>query len=129
MGATKLPNVAAIMSNPYDEYLKETEEVSPSPARELVPLPDPSTMPEEFSKSTMLALRTQQEILEMELDPNDEHYEAELRAKTAMAGTQINAQLKSDEQRLKRQIAQVSYYQELRKALEEFRAKRITHGD
>ena len=115
---------AAIMSNPYDEYLKDAPEDNP-PARLPVPLPDPATMPEEFSRSTMLALRTQQEILELQLNPADEHYEAELRAKTAMAGTQINAQLKSDEQRLKRQIAQVSFYDELRRALEEFRARRI----
>ncbi len=117
------------MSNPYDEYLKDApEDVSP-PARLPVPLPDPATMPEEFSRSTMLALRTQQEILELQLNPDDEHYEAELRAKTAMAGTQINAQLKADEQKLKRQIAQVSFYTELRKALEEFRDRRAINGD
>ena len=109
--------------NPYEEYIREAEETLPAVIPH-VPLPDPSTMPEEFSRSTMLALRTQQEILEMELDHSDEHYEAELRAKTAMAGTQINAQLKSDEQRLKRQIASISYYAELKKALEDFRASR-----
>ncbi len=110
--------------NPYEEYMREEAETLPA----VVPLAPVETMPEEFSRSTMLALRTQQEILEMKLDPDDQHYEAELRAKTAMAGAQINAQLKSDEQRLKRQIAQVSFYDELRRALEEFRAGRITNG-
>ena len=109
--------------NPYEDLLREEAETLPAVVPH-VPLPDPSTMPEEFSRSTMLALRTQQEILEMKLDPSDEHYEAELRAKTAMAGTQINAQLKSDEQRLKRQIASISYYAELKAALEAFRASR-----
>jgi septal ring factor EnvC (AmiA/AmiB activator) len=110
--------------NPYEEYMREEAETLPA----VVPLAPVETMPEEFSRSTMLALRTQQEILEMKLDPDDEHYEAELRAKTAMAGTQINAQLKSDEQRLKRQIASISYYAELKKALEDFRASRSIHG-
>ena len=108
--------------NPYEDLLRE--EAKLPAVVPCAPLPDPSTMPEEFSRSTMLALRTQQEILEMSLDPNDEHYEAELRAKTTMAGTQINAQLKSDEQKLKRQIASISYYAELKKALEDFRARR-----
>ncbi len=117
------------MSNPYDEYLKDApEDVSP-PARLPVPLPDAATMPEEFTKSTMLALRTQQEILEMELDPSAPDYQAVLRAKSALASAQINAQLKADEQKIKRQIAQVSFYTELRKALEEFRDRRTTNGD
>lgn len=109
--------------NPYEDLLREEAKSLPAVVPH-APLPDPSTMPEEFSRSTMLALRTQQEILEMSLNPEDEHYEAELRAKTAMAGTQINAQLKSDEQKLKRQIASVSYYAELKRALEDFRAQR-----
>ena len=109
--------------NPYEDLLREEAETLPA-AVPHVPLPPVETMPEEFSRSTMLALRTQQEILEMKLDPLAEHYEAELRAKTAMAGTQINAQLKSDEQRLKRQIASISYYAELKKAFDDFRASR-----
>ena len=109
--------------NPYEAELQRAAETLPVPIP-LAPLPSPETMPEEFSRSTMLALRTQQEILEMKLDPDDAHYEAELRAKTAMAGAQINAQLKADEQRLKRQIASISYYAELKAALEAFRANR-----
>ena len=103
--------------NPYEEEMRQqAEETLPV----VVPIASSETMPEEFSRSTMLALRVQQEILEMTLDPSDDHYEAELRAKTAMASAQINAQLKADEQRLKRQIASVSYYSELRAALQAF---------
>jgi hypothetical protein len=103
--------------------MKQAEETLPV-VLPFVPLPSAETMPEEFAYSTMLALRTQQEILEMTLNPNDEHYEAELRAKSAMAAAQINAQLKADEQRLKRQIAAVSYYAELKAALAAFHAKK-----
>ena len=95
-----------------------------------LPLADPATMPEEFSRSTMLALRAQQEILDKQLDPNDENYGAELRAKSMLAAAQINAQLKADEQRLKRQVVQLSFYKELKDKFEAFHAaRRITHGD
>ena len=76
----------------------------------------------------MLALRAQQLILEMQLDPMDAHYEAELRAKAQLASAQINAQLKADEQKLKRAIAEVSYYKELKAALEAFYEARRNKG-
>ena len=109
-----------VRRNPYAD---ELEEDSPPLVETAAGLPvpaDAAAMPEEFSRSTMLALKAQQHILEMRLDPMDDHYEAELRAKAQLASAQINAQLKADEQKLKRAIAEVSYYKELKAALEAF---------
>ena len=104
--------------------LPEKEAGLPAP----LPLADPATMPEEFSRSTMLALRAQQEILDKILDPADENYGAELRAKSMLAAAQINAQLKADEQKLKRQVVQLSFYKELNDKLAAFHAaRRVTH--
>src|SRR5208337_1033043 len=100
--------------------LPEKEAGLPAP----LPLADPATMPEEFSRSTMLALRAQQEILDKILDPADENYGAELRAKSMLAA----AQIKADEQKLKRQVVQLSFYKELNDKLAAFHAaRRITH--
>lgn len=84
---------------------------------------DPATMPEEFAHSTLLALRAQQEILTLLLDEDDIHYRVKLMAKASVASAQISAQLKSDETALKSRIAAVSYYQEIKDALEACRAR------
>lgn len=84
---------------------------------------NPRTMPEEFARSTYLALRAQQEILDLPLDEDDPLYRAKLMAKASVASAQISAQLKSDETALKSRIAAVSYYDEIRHALEDARAR------
>jgi hypothetical protein len=89
-----------------------------------LPVPaDPLAMPEEFARSTMLALRAQQEILALELDEEDPHYKAKLMAKASVASQQITAQLKSDETALKSRIAAVSYYDEIKAALDQVRLR------
>jgi septal ring factor EnvC (AmiA/AmiB activator) len=70
-------------------------------------------MPEEFAKSTLLALKAQQEILQMPLEECDPHFKAKLAAKASTASQQITAQLRADEERLRGQIAAISYYDEL----------------
>jgi len=109
--------------DPFDEYPELRDKAFP-PLVPAPPPPDVSAMPEEFAKSTILALRAQQEILEMSLDENDPHFRAKLSAKASVSSGQINAQLKADEQRLRGQLAVTSYYEELKKALEDFRAKK-----
>jgi hypothetical protein len=69
---------------------------------------DVASMPEEFAKSTALALRAQQAILEMPLDEDDPHFKAKLAAKASTTSQQITAQLRADENRLKGQLATVS---------------------
>jgi hypothetical protein len=89
-----------------------------------LPVPvDSLTMPEEFARSTVLALRAQQEILAMPLDEGDPFYRAKLMAKASLASAQINAQLKADETALKSRIAVVSYYDEIKHALEDARER------
>lgn len=110
--------------DPFDEYPELRARAYPPPALPPEPLPDASAMPEEFAKSTILALRAQQEILAMALDENDPNYRAKLSAKASVSSQQISAQLKADEQRLRGQLAVTSYYQELKKALEDFRARK-----
>jgi hypothetical protein len=84
---------------------------------------DPKTMPEQFARSTMLALAAQQEILSLPLDENDPHYRVKLSAKATVASAQITAQLKSDETRLKSTTAVISYYDEIKEAIEAYRKK------
>lgn len=84
---------------------------------------DPLTMPEEFARSTILALRAQQEILDMPLYEDDLFFRAKLMAKASLASAQINAQLKSDETALKARITGVSYYDEIKLALENARQR------
>jgi hypothetical protein len=108
------------LPDPFDEYPELRNLPVPAPP---APMPDVSAMPEEFAKSTILALRAQQEILEMPLDENDPHFRAKLSAKASVSSGQINAQLKADEQKLRGQLAVTSYYDELKKALLEFRAR------
>jgi hypothetical protein len=83
---------------------------------------DVASMPEEFAKSTALALRAQQAILEMPLDEDDPHFKAKLAAKASTASQQITAQLRADENRLKGQLATVSYYDELKVAIAQYKA-------
>lgn len=117
-----------------DLYAAELEEATRRAEEEAaraalpVPLPSPSEMPEEFAKSTLLALRAQQEILSMELVESDGNYRAKLQAKASVAAQQINAQLKADEQRLKGEIARVSFYADIKRALAEYR-NRSKDGD
>jgi hypothetical protein len=66
-------------------------------------------MPEEFAKSTLL-----------ECDP---HFKAKLAAKASTASQQITAQLRADEERLRVQIAAISYYDELKAAIAQHKAK------
>jgi hypothetical protein len=56
-----------------------------------------TSMSEDFAQSTRLALRTQQEILQMPLADTDPNFRAKLAAKASVASHQINAQLKADE--------------------------------
>lgn len=92
------------------------------PKKYLVPA-DPVSMPEEFARSTMLALRVQQAILAMELNERDPHYRAKLAAQTAIASAQITAQLKADETKLRSQGMANDYSEEIKLAIE--RAKEL----
>jgi hypothetical protein len=74
---------------------------------------------------TRLALRTQQEILQMPLSNTDPNYRAKLMAKASVANQQINAQLKADENQLKASRGSgQDFYDELKAALEDYRMKR-----
>jgi hypothetical protein len=53
----------------------------------------------------------------MPLDEDDPHFKAKLAAKASTASQQITAQLRADENRLKGQLATVSYYDELKAAI------------
>jgi hypothetical protein len=110
------------MTNALELYAKELEEAARR--KSVVGPPPASSMPEEFSNSTMLALKAQQDILTMELDDEDPHFKAKLAAKASVSSQQISAQLKADDQRLKAHSIEVSYYDELSKALREYQEKR-----
>lgn len=97
--------------------------VDASVARQVPALCDPHSMPEEFAHSTMLALRAQQEILQLELYEDDPHYKAKLMAKASVAAQQISAQLRSDENALKSREVAISYYTEIKEALEKARER------
>ena len=78
-------------------------------------------MPERFAHNTMLALAAQQEILGLPLHDDDPHFKAKLAAKAQLATAQITAQSRADKTRLKGEIAAVSYYDEIKAALEKYR--------
>lgn len=103
--------------------VKEARE-APRPLPAIVPLPDSAEMPQEFARSTMLALRTQQDILAMPMpDEDDPHYKAKLAAKAAVSSAQVSAQLRCDETAVKMQIAATSIYDEIKQAIKEYRDK------
>jgi hypothetical protein len=84
-----------------------------------------TSMSEDFAQSTRLALRTQQEILQMPLSDTDSNFRAKLAAKASVASQQINAQLKADENQLKASRGNgQDFYGELKAALEDYRMKR-----
>ena len=95
----------------------------PGPATILAPVvpADPLCMPERFAHNTMLALAAQQEILSLPLHDDDPHFKAKLAAKAQLATAQITAQSRADKTRLKGEIAAVSYFDELKAALEKYR--------
>jgi len=78
-------------------------------------------MPERFAHNTMLALAAQQEIFGLPLHDDDPHFKAKLAAKAQLATAQITAQSRADKTRLKGEIAAVSYYDEIKAALEKYR--------
>jgi hypothetical protein len=82
---------------------------------------DPASLPEEFAKSTLLALQAQQDILSLELYEQDPMYRAKLTAKSQLAASQILAQLRLDENRLKTREVVVDFYEQLKEALDEYR--------
>jgi hypothetical protein len=80
-------------------------------------------MSEDFAQSTRLALRTQQEILQMPLADTDPNFRAKLAAKASVASQQVNAQLKADENQLKAgRNNEENFYDELSARLESYRA-------
>jgi hypothetical protein len=84
-----------------------------------------TSMSEDFAQSTRLALRTQQEILQMPLADTDPNFRAKLAAKASVASHQINAQLKADENQLKAsRNNEENFYDELKAALEDYYTKR-----
>jgi len=105
-------------------YADEIAEAQSLPV--IIPPYAPSSMPEEFAKTTSLALRAAQDILAMKIDEQDPNFRAKLSAKAAVASQQITAQLKADDQRLKAtHTAEGSFYAELRQALEAYQAERM----
>ena len=73
-----------------------------------------------FARNTGLALEAHKEILVMELDENDPHFKSKLQAKAQVAGQQITAALKADENKLKAVLEEANYYAELKAALEDY---------
>ncbi len=94
------------------------------PKKERLPVVNdnnPAEMPVEFQKATMSAVAKVQEILAIPLDPDAPQYGNVLRAQATVAGGQVNAQLKADSNRIKGAEVKVSYYTELRAALDAYK--------
>jgi hypothetical protein len=101
-------------------------QVSSKPKRAKPPISStPETQREAFSRNVGLALDNIRQVLELELDPDDPNYRATLQAKTTMASNVITSALKADDNRLKeRQLDNGNIYAELKRRLEEYRAKK-----
>jgi hypothetical protein len=93
-------------------------------------VPHDAPLPERFTYSTDLALDAQQAILKKfnDLDQEIPVYRATLQAVTTLASGQIQAQLKADETKMKAAVAGVDYYEKLKQALLDFKAKREVEG-
>ena len=78
--------------------------------------------PEAFEQNTLLALQVVRRILALNPKPHDEHYEAVLRAQTQLATSQLVAQLRLSEARLKAPTVERDFYAELSEALARYRA-------
>jgi hypothetical protein len=92
------------------------------PAREPELLPDPSQLPAEFARATMMAVKRVQTILAENIPDDDENFGVRYRAQAAVASAQTGHQLRSDETALKARAINANYYHELKQALEDFRA-------
>lgn len=79
-----------------------------------------------FQTNVGLALKTQREILEMELDQDDPQFRAVVQAKTTVSGAVLQSALKADENRMRVRDREEerNMYEYLRKELEAFQAKR-----
>src|SRR5215471_19291619 len=116
----------ASKTDDFDAIELFKEEIAEAQTPAIVSSPPLSSMPEEFSRATLLALKAAQEILALPLDDKDDNLRAKIGAKASLAAQQISAQLKADDQRLKavRSAEEGDFYAELRKALEDHRAHR-----
>lgn len=109
----------------WDQMYPELRPKEPATTPDPEPLPDPSMLPAEFAKATMLAVRRVQTILAEDIPDYDENFGTKYRAQAAVASAQTGHQLKADDLKLKGQaLENNNYYNELRAALDDFRAKR-----
>jgi hypothetical protein len=109
-----------------EEAFKWAEAHSQS-GRAVVPI-TPDEQREGFAHNTGLAIAAYRQILSLELDESDPLYKAKLQAKATAASQQLIAALRADENKLKAAVVERDFYNELRNALAEYRAKRdATH--
>jgi hypothetical protein len=83
--------------DPYDPFagLESKPEVAVGAASQSAP--DAVSLDAKFARNTNLALDVGAEIMCIPLDPTRPNYASELRAKAAVASTQVGAQIRADE--------------------------------